>query len=194
MRQMPEMVIENYQQRQAACFSGVFPEIQHAWASVDNLLYVWDTTRSELHQSTSVNEALLTQSLCKSSQVAASVCCIHWHVALTTACVLWQSRHICNSDSQHFLEANMLLCTVCHSMLATYTLHVCRMSVPVPWQEQQAICLAGLTRPKPNIFKQSVEYIMVVCTTVEVHSSSSSRPVSHGPATSMCILFASACH
>ena len=44
----------------------------------------------------------------------------------------------------------------------------CRASVPVQWQEQQAICIAGLTKPKPNVFQQAVHYLMVVCTTVEV--------------------------
>lgn len=44
----------------------------------------------------------------------------------------------------------------------------CRASVPVQWQEQQAICVAGLTRPKPNVFQQAVQYLMVICTTVEV--------------------------
>ncbi len=45
-----------------------------------------------------------------------------------------------------------------------------RMSVPVKWQEEQAICCAGLTRPKPNVFQQAVQYLLVVCTTVEVCS------------------------
>jgi len=44
------------------------------------------------------------------------------------------------------------------------------MSVPVKWQEEQAICCAGLTRPKPNLFQQAVQYLLVVCTTVEVRS------------------------
>jgi hypothetical protein len=44
------------------------------------------------------------------------------------------------------------------------------MSVPVKWQEEQAICCAGLTRPKPNVFQQAVQYLLVVCTTVEVCS------------------------
>ncbi len=44
------------------------------------------------------------------------------------------------------------------------------MSVPVKWQEEQAICCAGLTRPKPNVFQQAVQYLLVVCTTVEVRS------------------------
>ncbi|KAL0048046.1 hypothetical protein WJX82_006459 [Trebouxia sp. C0006] len=86
-RPMPDMVIDSQRQMQAACFCGVFPEIEHAWASVDNVLYVWDTSR---------------------------------------------------------------------------------MSVPVKWQEEQAICCAGLTRPKPNVFQQAVQYLLVVCTTVEI--------------------------
>ena len=45
-----------------------------------------------------------------------------------------------------------------------------RMSVPVKWQEEQAICCAGLSRPKPNVFQQAVQYLLVVCTTVEVRS------------------------
>ena len=44
----------------------------------------------------------------------------------------------------------------------------CRLSVPTKWQEEQAICCAGLTKPKPNVFQQAVHYILVVCTTVEV--------------------------
>ncbi|DBA94363.1 TPA: hypothetical protein ACH3X1_001969 [Trebouxia sp. C0004] len=86
-RPMPDMVIDSQRQVQAACFCGVFPEIEHAWASVDNVLYVWDTSR---------------------------------------------------------------------------------MAVPVKWQEEQAICCAGLTRPKPNVFQQAVQYLLVVCTTVEI--------------------------
>ncbi|DBA89731.1 TPA: hypothetical protein ACH3X2_004613 [Trebouxia sp. C0005] len=86
-RPMPDMVIDSQRQMQAACFCGVFPEIEHAWASVDNVLYVWDTSR---------------------------------------------------------------------------------MSVPVKWQEEQAICCAGLSRPKPNVFQQAVQYLLVVCTTVEI--------------------------
>lgn len=42
---MPDMVIDSQRQMQAACFCGVFSEIEHAWASVDNVLYVWDTSR-----------------------------------------------------------------------------------------------------------------------------------------------------
>lgn len=44
----------------------------------------------------------------------------------------------------------------------------CRLSVPTKWQEEQAICCAGLTKPKPNVFQQAVQHILVVCTTVEV--------------------------
>ena len=43
-----------------------------------------------------------------------------------------------------------------------------RMSVPVKWQEEQAICCAGLTKPKLNVFQQAVQFVLVVCTTVEV--------------------------
>lgn len=52
-RPMPDMVIDSQRQMQAACFCGVFPEIEHAWASVDNALYVWDTSRCTSDQESS---------------------------------------------------------------------------------------------------------------------------------------------
>ena len=44
-RPMPDMVLDSQRQMQAACFCGVFPEVELAWASVDNVLYVWDASR-----------------------------------------------------------------------------------------------------------------------------------------------------
>jgi len=60
--------------------------------------------------------------------------------------------------------------TVDQGWLVKSTIPCFRMSVPVKWQEEQAICCAGLTRPKPNVFQQAVQYLLVVCTTVEVRS------------------------
>ena len=42
---MPDMVLDSQRQMQAACFCGVFPEADLAWASVDNVLYIWDASR-----------------------------------------------------------------------------------------------------------------------------------------------------
>ena len=111
---MPDMVIDSQRQMQAACFCGVFPEIEHAWASVDNVLYIWDASRYRA-RSKPVDQILVEQ-----DSVVPS--------------------------------ANMCF----------------RMSVPVKWQEEQAICCAGLTKPKPNVFQQAVQNVLVVCTTVEV--------------------------
>lgn len=44
-RPMPDMVLDSQRQMQAACFCGVFSEAELAWASVDNVLYVWDASR-----------------------------------------------------------------------------------------------------------------------------------------------------
>lgn len=42
---MPDMVLDSQRQMQAACFCGVFAEAELAWASVDNVLYLWDASR-----------------------------------------------------------------------------------------------------------------------------------------------------
>lgn len=34
--------------------------------------------------------------------------------------------------------------------------------------EEQAICAVGLAPPKPNVFVEAVQHVLVVCTTVEV--------------------------
>ena len=44
-RPMPDMVLDSQRQMQAACFCGVFPQAELAWASVDNVLFVWDASR-----------------------------------------------------------------------------------------------------------------------------------------------------
>ena len=60
--------------------------------------------------------------------------------------------------------------TVDQGWLVKITTSCFRMSVPVKWQEEQAICCAGLTKPKPNVCQQAVQYLLVVCTTVEVRN------------------------
>ena len=48
--------------------------------------------------------------------------------------------------------------------------------------EDETISAVGLVRPKPGIFVEAIQYLLVVCTTIEVCShtlqcSRSSRPV-----------------
>ena len=66
---MPDMVMDKYKQCQATCFSGVFPDIQYAWASIDNLLYIWDTTRW-LPSAPTHHTPLQLMTLCSNSTAA----------------------------------------------------------------------------------------------------------------------------
>ncbi len=34
--------------------------------------------------------------------------------------------------------------------------------------EEQAICAVGLVRPRPGVFVEAIQYVLVLCTTVEV--------------------------
>lgn len=148
---MPDMVMDKYKQCQATCFSGVFPEIQYAWASIDNLLYIWDTTR------------YLT-------------CSYTPHIVQAHGSL--HQLHSCKvlvSHSSSRLIQSPFSCTQLYLSSLLMLSSLCRASVPVQWQEQQAICIAGLTKPKPNVFQQAVQYLMVVCTTVEVFGTCSAH-------------------
>lgn len=41
MGNMPAMVLDRYSACQTVCLCGVFPEINRAWASVDNSFFMW---------------------------------------------------------------------------------------------------------------------------------------------------------
>ena len=41
MGNMPAMVLDRHSACQTVCFCGVFPEIDRAWASVDNSFFMW---------------------------------------------------------------------------------------------------------------------------------------------------------
>ncbi len=45
----------------------------------------------------------------------------------------------------------------------------CRNDVPVSYsEEQQAICTVQLVRPRPGVFAEAIQHLLVVCTTTEV--------------------------
>lgn len=47
-----------------------------------------------------------------------------------------------------------------------------RNDVPVEYSgEEQAICAVGLVKPRPDVFVEAVQYLLVLCTTVEVCAS-----------------------
>ena len=49
--------------------------------------------------------------------------------------------------------------------------HACpsRNDVPVEYSgEEQAICAVGLVKPRPDVFVEAIQYLLVLCTTVEV--------------------------
>ena len=46
--------------------------------------------------------------------------------------------------------------------------------MPVEYSgEEQAICAVGLVKPRPDVFVEAVQYLVVLCTTVEVCGFSS---------------------
>ena len=48
-------------------------------------------------------------------------------------------------------------------------LAVCRNDIPVEYSgEEQTICAVGLAKPKSGIFVEGIQYLLVVCTPVEV--------------------------
>ena len=49
----------------------------------------------------------------------------------------------------------------------------CRNDVPQEYSgEDETISAVGLVRPKPGIFVPAIQYLLVVCTTIEVHDLS----------------------
>ena len=81
--------MERYSTRQSVCFCGVLPEINRAWATVDNALFLWRLDRPD--------------------------------------------------------------------------------DVPVEYSgEEQAIVAVGLAKPRPGVFLRTIDYVLVVATTVEV--------------------------
>ncbi len=43
--------------------------------------------------------------------------------------------------------------------------------MPVEYSgEEQAICAVGLAKPRPGVFVEAVQYLLVLCTTVEVRA------------------------
>ncbi|CAL8471349.1 g10891 [Coccomyxa elongata] len=89
MGNMPAMVLDRHSACQTVCFCGVFPEINRAWASVDNSFFIWRFDR--------------------------------WN------------------------------------------------DVPLEYSgEEQAICAVGLVRPRPGVFVEAIQYVLVLCTTVEI--------------------------
>jgi hypothetical protein len=53
--------------------------------------------------------------------------------------------------------------------IALRRLTVCRDDVPVEYSgEEQAICAVGLAKPRPGVFVEAVQYLLVVCTIIEV--------------------------
>ena len=68
--------------------------------------------------------------------------------------------------------------------------------MPVEYSgEEQAICAVGLVKPRPDVFVEAVQYLLVLCTTVEVCASCSPSVYWHG-----CVrvvpgsCFATGCH
>lgn len=45
LQELPAQVIEKHSTVQTVCFCGVFPQIRRAWASVDNMLFLWRLDR-----------------------------------------------------------------------------------------------------------------------------------------------------
>ena len=53
--------------------------------------------------------------------------------------------------------------------------------MPVEYSgEEQAICAVGLVKPRPDVFVEAVQYLLVLCTTVEVCASCSPSVYWHG--------------
>ena len=52
------------------------------------------------------------------------------------------------------------------------TMQLCRNDVPMEYSgEEQAICAMGLIRPRPGVFVEAIQYVLVLCTTVEVRDN-----------------------
>ena len=48
-------------------------------------------------------------------------------------------------------------------------LPLCRQDVPIEYSgEEQAIVAVGLARPKPGVFVEAIQHLLVLCTTTEV--------------------------
>ena len=89
VREIPAAVAERFRAAEVCSNWGVFPEIHHAWATVDNSLFLWSL------------------------------------------------------DSQN--------------------------DMPVEYSgEDQAIYAVGLAKAKPGVFMESIQYLLVLCTPVEI--------------------------
>lgn len=117
------MVLDRHSACQTVCFCGVFPEINRAWASVDNSFFMWRFDR--------------------------------WCAGCPSNC------HLC-------APAPSMLLTECRVVISCmHWLH--RNDVPLEYSgEEQAICAVGLVRPRPGVFVEAIQYVLVLCTTVEV--------------------------
>lgn len=46
-----------------------------------------------------------------------------------------------------------------------------RQDVPLEYSgEEQAICAVGLVRPRPGVFVEAIQHLLVLCTTTEVRT------------------------
>lgn len=57
----------------------------------------------------------------------------------------------------------------------------CRNDVPLEYSgEEQAICAVGFVKPRPGVFVEAIQYVLILCTTVEVgHPLGTWHPLSH---------------
>lgn len=57
----------------------------------------------------------------------------------------------------------------CACALLAAPLPACRQDVPIEYSgEEQAIVAVGLARPKPGVFVEAIQHLLVLCTTTEV--------------------------
>eukprot|EP00983_Pelagomonas_calceolata_P104584 1159045-Pelagomonas_calceolata.AAC.4 len=58
--------------------------------------------------------------------------------------------------------------------MPTFWPPLCSGDVPVEYcGEEQAICAVGLVRPRPGVFLEAIQHIIVLCTTTENHKEGS---------------------
>ena len=59
-----------------------------------------------------------------------------------------------------------------YSRCYLHTMKLCRNDVPMEYSgEEQAICAMGLIRPRAGVFVEAIQYVLVLCTTVEVRTN-----------------------
>ena len=135
------MVLERYNACQTVCFCGVFPEINRAWASVDNSFFIWRFDRWYCVKTIRASNRASQQ-----TAPAGGVCCM--------LCFSWPGS---SGSQKNGMQHSA------HFQLG------CRNDVPMEYSgEEQAICAVGLIRPRAGVFVDAIQYVLVLCTTVEV--------------------------